>query len=130
MHVACGIAVSGENILICKRVQGGPYAGRWEFPTAVLDAGETLEDSLERSFFERLSLNLKEFGHLGAFDSACARGVRVHAFRVKCPAFSPVISGYDDAKWVHFRNLGHFSLIPDAVMLVNVLRKNIVIFPQ
>ena len=130
MHVACGIAVSGENILICKRVQGGAYAGRWEFPTAVLDAGETLEESLERSFFERLSLNLEKFGCLGAFDSVCARGVRVHAFRVKCPDFSMVLLGYDDAKWVHIKKLERFPLIPDAVTLVKVLQKNIVFFPQ
>jgi ADP-ribose pyrophosphatase YjhB (NUDIX family) len=130
MHVVCGIAGLGENILICKRGRGGPYAGRWEFPTALPDAGEMLEDCLERSLFERFSLNLGRFGRFCSFDSASKGDFRVHAFRVDGVGIKPPFSGYDDAKWVNVNKLSRFALVPDAVTLVNVLRKNIVFFPH
>lgn len=130
MHVVCGIAEYDGKILICRRGRGGPYAGRWEFPTELAEAGETLEDCLERALFERFSMDLGRFERFCSFDSAWNANFRVHAFRLDGGGIKDPLSGYDDAKWVQLGKLKKFPLVPDTVTLVNVLQKNILKFPQ
>jgi len=123
MLVACGVAEREGKVLICKRPSGVPYAGCWEFPSDVLEAGDSLEDCLEKTFFERLSVGLGTVVPVGAFDSVCEKGCRIFTFRADFREEKPVLAGYDAAKWVSFNKLPKFRLFPDSVMIVKGIKK-------
>lgn len=66
MLVSCGIAEREGKVLICRRPACVPYAGYWEFPSGEVEGNETLEDSLENAFFDRLTVKLRSHRPLGA----------------------------------------------------------------
>ena len=68
MLAVCGIVKKNGRVLMCKRSAGGQFPGYWELPTECLDGDETLEDALERVFFERLTVNLRQKRPWGAVD--------------------------------------------------------------
>lgn len=123
MLVACGIAERDGKVLVCKRQAGNPYAGCWEFPSEVLEGDETLENCLERAFFERLSVRLGALELVGAQDSVCREGYRIFTFRTKLDEKKTDLTGYDGAKWVRFKELYKVRLVPDNVILVKKMEK-------
>lgn len=123
MLVVCGVAEREGKVLICKRQSGVPYGGCWEFPSEVLDDGEALEDCLEKTFFERLSVRLDRACPEGAFDSVCEKSCRIFTFRADFGAKIADLTGYDGAKWVSFNKLRKFRLFPDSVTIVKEIKK-------
>ena len=95
-----------------------PYAGYWEFPSREVEGNETLEDSLENAFFDRLTVKLREARPAWAFDSSCVENCRIFPFFAIFDEKKPALTGYDCAKWVSFKKLRKFRLFPDAVTIV------------
>lgn len=54
--VVAGILWKEDRILAVRRPQGKPRAGYWEFPGGKVEAGETLEQALERELHEELGV--------------------------------------------------------------------------
>lgn len=54
--IALGILEKDGKVLVCRRNRTLPYGNLWEFPTTVVELGETIEDSLERWMFEATGL--------------------------------------------------------------------------
>lgn len=123
MLVVCGVACREGKALICKRPLGVPYGGCWEFPSETLDEGDTLEDCLERTFFERLSVKLDRACPMYTFDSICDKGCRIFTFRADFGDKTTDLTGYDGAKWVSFNKLAKFRLFPDSVTIVKGIEK-------
>ena len=96
MLVVCGVACREGKALICKRPLGVPYEG------------DTLEDCLERTFFERLSVKLDWACPMYTFDSICDKGYRIFTFRADFGDKTTDLTGYDGAKWVSFNKLAKF----------------------
>lgn len=118
MLVSCGIAEREGKFLICRRPACVPYAGYWEFPSGEVEGNETLEDSLENAFFDRLTVKLREARPAWAFDSSCVENCRIFAFFAIFDEKKPALTGYDCAKWVSFKKLRKFRLFPDAMTIV------------
>ena len=123
MLVACGVAERDGKVLICKRPAGVPYAGCWEFPSEVLRDDEILENCLESTFFERLSVKLGALRPFMALDSVCAKSCRIFTYFAAFRERSLCLTGYDGAKWVKFNKLHRFRLFPDSVMIVKEIKK-------
>jgi len=94
VEVAVGILQRGSDsaVLLAQRPEGKPYAGWWEFPGGKLEAGESVEDALDRELYEEL-------------------GVRITACRV----FDAVEFSYPHARVrLHFRLVTAWSGEPRA----------------
>ena len=118
MLVACGIAEREGKLLVCKRPSGVPYAGAWEFPSEELLEGETLENSVETAFFDRISTVLTETRPICAFDSATVPECRIFTFKVNFLDTIGSLNGYSDARWVRKEKLCRLRLHPDSVTIV------------
>lgn len=61
VYVVCAAIIDADNrVLIQKRPEGKPYAGKWEFPGGKIDAGETPEIALMRELSEELGITTVE----------------------------------------------------------------------
>lgn len=109
---------------MCKRPAGGPFPGYWELPTESLEGDETLEDALERVFFERLTVNLWQVQPLGAVDCGLFKGdvnddnVRLLGYEVELEKNFFHIYGYDDFRWVKVSNLKKMRVLEPCVTML------------
>ena len=84
------------------------FPGYWEFPTEILEGEDSAEDSLERAFFERLTVKIQTLRSVGAVDFSYGEGFRILAYGVDLYKNFFHIYGYDDFRWVkpcHLRRL-------------------------
>jgi 8-oxo-dGTP diphosphatase len=59
-EVAVGVLIRADGaVLYGQRPAGKPYAGWWEFPGGKLEAGETVEQALQRELFEELGIDVQ-----------------------------------------------------------------------
>lgn len=73
MFIALGILEKDGNVLICRRDRTSFCGNMWEFPATVVEHGETIEDSLERWFFESTGLRCVCEKMYPAFDGPSCR---------------------------------------------------------
>lgn len=109
---------------MCKRSAGGQFPGFWELPTECLEGEETLEDALERVFFERLTVNLRQELPLGAVDCGLFKSdandedVRLLGYEVELTKNFIHIYGYDDFRWVKLSNLKRMRVLEPYVTII------------
>ena len=122
MLAVCGIVRQKGRILMCKRPACGMLPGFWELPTECLEENETLEDALERVFFERLTVNPKQMRAVGAVS---VKDIRLLAYEVELRKNFFHIYGYEDFRWVKPRRLSkmrifepHVTILTETCMLV------------
>ena len=124
MLAVCGIVKKNGRVLMCKRPAGGPFPGYWELPTECLDGDESLEDALERVFFERLTVNLRQKRPWGAVDCGLFKGdvnddnVRLLGYEVELEKNFFHIYGYDDFRWVKVSNLKKMRVLEPCVTML------------
>lgn len=59
IEVAVGVLIDAEGrFLLTTRPAGKAYAGYWEFPGGKIEAGETVEDALQRELHEELGIRI------------------------------------------------------------------------
>lgn len=89
IHVAAGVLWRGGRVLCCRRPEGRPMAGFWEFPGGKLEPGETPEDALCRELFEELGVRVTALVFWRRLDHDYAeRGLRVHLYFFHVTAFA------------------------------------------
>src|SRR5688500_2889974 len=54
VDVAIAVVARGADVLICRRPEGVPFAGYWEFPGGKLEPGETLAQCVVRELAEEV----------------------------------------------------------------------------
>ena len=55
INVVCAVIQDGEGrLLVCRRPEGKPLAGKWEFPGGKVEPGEDAAPALCREIFEEL----------------------------------------------------------------------------
>ncbi len=57
-EVVAGILWRNNEFLACKRPEGSPRSGFWEFPGGKVEAQETLEQALKRELVEELGIQV------------------------------------------------------------------------
>jgi 8-oxo-dGTP diphosphatase len=124
MLAVCGIVRKNGRILMCKRSAGGQFPGYWELPTECLEGEETLEDALERVFFERLTVNLRQKRPWGAVDCGLFKSdandedVRLLGYEVELAKNFIYIYGYDDFRWVKLSTLKRMRVLEPYVTII------------
>ena len=118
MLAVCGVVRRNGRVLMCKRGSGMAFPGFWELPTEILEDGETAEDALERGFFERLTVNLRNLRPLGAVDFGYGEGGRIFGYAVELCRNFVHIYGYDDFRWVKPPHLKRLKVLSPHVNLL------------
>ena len=58
IHVAAGIILQGDKVLLAKRPSHVHMGGLWEFPGGKLEANESLTDALARELKEEIGIDV------------------------------------------------------------------------
>ena len=61
VHVAVGVIVRGDEILVSRRHKDAHQGDLWEFPGGKLEPGETVQQALARELYEELGLKVSDF---------------------------------------------------------------------
>ena len=60
LHVAVGVILRQQQVLLAKRAAGKHQANRWEFPGGKLEQGETVVAALKRELAEEIGITVLE----------------------------------------------------------------------
>lgn len=119
MMAVCGILERDGRVLLCRRLPCVRYPGLWELPTFEYEGSGTVEETLERGLFERLSLKSEQLSLFSAQNMRRTTGCRTWSYKVERWNGSPFLSGYGAYRFVSPKNLHRFPMIPGFVTIVN-----------
>lgn len=80
-HIAVGLIIDEERILIQRRPEDGMLGGLWEFPGGKQEPGESLEETCRREVQEEAGLNVRVENKLCAIRHAYSHfRITLHAY--------------------------------------------------
>lgn len=122
MLAVSGIVVNNGRVLLCRRRGGTYYGGSWEFPTFEIEDGETAEDSLERNFFDCLSVQVFGLANLGAVSMESSPFVRFFLYSAEISGNVRPEGTYNRCKWLKIKELARFRQSFACVTAINALQ--------
>ncbi len=123
-HVTAGLIWREGRVLITRRPEGSHLAGFWEFPGGKQEAGETLEQCLEREIMEELGVSVKATELLLEIDHDYEmKSISLHLFRCSGLTGEPRALGCSDMRWVDPRDLDQYELPPPDIRMIPFIRK-------
>ena len=123
MAAVVGAAILREGrVLAARRTFPAEAAGRWEFPGAKVEPGETPEDALGREVAEELGCTVAVTGWLPGEVAIGERHV-LRVATVELVAGEPVPHEHDEVRWLGGADLGDVDwLEPDRPFLPHLAR--------
>lgn len=115
VHVAVGVLVQNEHILIAQRPKDKHQGGLWEFPGGKVEAGESVPAALARELAEEVNLRLScsEFSPLMQVPfSYPDKSVLLDVYLAKLsPSAMQKAKGLEgqEVRWVHYKSLADFT---------------------
>mgnify|MGYP003590203591 FL=1 len=124
-RVSAAIITNSDNeILICRRGQGGSCEFLWEFPGGKIEQGESPEECLVRECLEELEIEIEV---LDLFEetkySYPEREIEFMFFSASLKKGVPTPNVHDSIKWVSPDMLGEYEFCPADVLVVERLAK-------
>lgn len=115
LHVAVGVILDPQQqILIALRPQGAHQGGLWEFPGGKVEAGEMVQQTLNRELFEELGLTVDVCSPLIKIDHQYSeKAVLLDVWWVEQFCGEPFGKEGQPIKWVSAEDLSKYSF-PDA----------------
>lgn len=119
-QIAAGIIVYEGSVLIAQRKRGKDLEFFWELPGGKLEAGETLEECLQRELLEELDLkvNVGSLFMRSSYEYPFGSFV-INAFLAEC--ISPIITKiceHEQYKWVKPQEMLDYQFSPADVPIV------------
>ena len=123
VDVAIAVVARGADVLICRRPEGVPFAGYWEFPGGKLEPGETLAQCVVRELAEEVGATVAPESALPTIEHAYPHArVRLHPFVCRLVDGDPRPIGCSETRWVRATALRDYTFPPANVSLLdNVL---------
>lgn len=113
--IALGILEKDGKVLVCRRNRAFFHDNLWEFPTTVVEHGETIEDSLEKWVFEAVGVFCACENVLPAFDGP---GCRIFPVKMKLPNEKKSLKYYDSCKSLKRKDLYELKLSFPSVIFI------------
>ncbi len=118
IRVAAGIIFRGHQVLIAKRLADANFGGLWEFPGGKQEAGETLEECLQRELYEELGIQVNDVQSFLVVDYHYpGKWVELHFYLCRVLQGNPSPLGCSELAWVDPSKLKTFSF-PEADQVV------------
>jgi 8-oxo-dGTP diphosphatase len=122
--VTAGLVFRSGKVLISKRRKGSHLGGMWEFPGGKREAGETLEQCLEREFLEELGIKITVEGQCLTVDHTYDdKSISLHVFHCTLMEGEPKPLQSDAIEWVAPWVLGTFLFPPPDKKIIEYLRR-------
>lgn len=125
MDVVAGIVRKDGKFIACRRPQGKPLAGFWEFPGGKVENGEELVEALRRELREELGISIGECGFFTALthDTSDARLV-LHFYDVDGYSGQLCSRENQEMQWVTPREAMSLEFLPTDAELLKILLRN------
>lgn len=122
--MAAGVLTNGRGrVLLCRRVAGGRFGLRWEFPGGKVERGETARAALVRELREELRIEARPGARLLALVHRYRGGpaVRLEFFRVRSYRGRVRNLAFHETRWVAARRLARYDILEADAPLVRLL---------
>lgn len=113
IDAAIALITHNGQLLICQRKAADTFGGYWEFPGGKQEAGETLEECLQRELREELDISARPITQLTTIHHDYEHAlVRLHPF--VCEYVSGDIRHLEcqASKWIEPRDLPQYEFPP------------------
>ena len=122
VDVTAGLIRRNGRILITQRPPGSHLAGLWEFPGGKREAGEGLEDCLEREIFEELGMKVRaKRVRFTVFHEYEDRKITLHVFECKDLGDEPTAREGQALRWVPPEGLSALPFPPPDLEIIRAL---------
>jgi mutator protein MutT len=126
VNVVAAIIRRAGKILITQRFDKAHLGGMWEFPGGKVEAGETLEATLQREIREELGIKIQvDDEYLRTEHDYPAKSIRLHFFNCTILEGEPQPLDVADLRWVEPPQLSDFQFPPADAELIAKLRSGI-----
>lgn len=107
VDVVAALLVDGEEVLVAQRKSSDSGGGFWEFPGGKVEAGESLEQALEREIQEELEMPIQILKFLASYEvtTPTQKLIQLTLFAAQVESREFTLNDHDDAKWVLWKNL-------------------------
>jgi mutator protein MutT len=121
-HVTAGLLQQNGMVLITKRPAGSHLAGYWEFPGGKQEAGETLEECLEREMKEELGVEVRAGKRLLTVDHEYENRI-ISLYFFYCTHMGGELKplGCEEIRWVHPEDLRQYRFPPPDERIIQLL---------
>lgn len=114
VHVAVGVIMQSDQVLICWRDAKLHQGNRYEFPGGKVETGETPRQALARELFEELNIEVKTAVRAQQlYFNYPEKTVCLHIFKVIAFSGEPCGQQGQATRWVNKHELGQYQF-PDA----------------
>jgi 8-oxo-dGTP diphosphatase len=125
-HKIIGVAViwnDQKQVLIDRRLPKGDMPGLWEFPGGKLEAGETIEDCIQREIKEELGIEIEVGKHLVTIDHTYSNlRVTLTVHHCRHLAGIPQTIECEAVEWVDLEELDNFEFPAANQQIIKALR--------
>jgi 8-oxo-dGTP diphosphatase len=113
IEVVAGVLVRGDCVLACQRPPGGHHPGKWEFPGGKVEAGESLQQALQRELREELDIDVTVGPALWRAEHQYPGRERftLTFFLVSDYAGTMTNEAFGTVRWVPFRALHEYDFL-------------------
>ncbi len=125
VHVAVGVIFHQHKILISKRLNHLHQGGKWEFPGGKVEAGESVEQALQRELFEELDIHINVAKALFCIPfSYPDKKVALEIYLVEDFSGSVVGKEGQPLRWIELTELSEYSFPQANQFIVEFLLEN------
>jgi mutator protein MutT len=122
IRVGLGIVISQGQILICRRKKNDSFGGYWEFPGGKCEAGETIQQCVQREMLEELAIHVTPVRALAPIEHRYpSAAVTLYPFICRHDSGEPVALCASEFRWVATGSLREFQFPPANVSLIATL---------
>lgn len=114
VHVAVGVIVRQQQVLLALRSNKQHQGGKWEFPGGKVEVGETVEQALQRELLEEVAITVTETSAFMQLEYAYPeKTVLLDIYLVSSFTGEPHGREGQPLQWVDIADLGSIEF-PDA----------------
>ena len=109
-HIAVGVILKNDKILITKRKSEGLLGGLWEFPGGKIEKGETPEEACLRELKEEVNLKVEIESHLTQVKHAYTHfKIRMEVFICRFKSGRVRLEGPVDHRWITMNQIEKYA---------------------